>query len=670
MDIDETIRTGLAVVGVVVFLLGAATYVVVEPFVGFLPSTFAIAVLAGIVAFLLGLWAVRSAYQGGVTQTPVPDVELPRSFPAPGTDLDRTIYRLTHLRQGTSEYRDQIQERLAEAAVAAIRQRENCTRAQAVHQLEEGEWTDNYHAAAFFAGGSPPSQSRLDKWFGEEKTPYEQWVDITVDAIAEYAGLEGGTEPEETTTGDDGGLLAGLFGGDGDGDEGPRAQAGYRDEYVDEDATRVTDSIVYNELVETGQWRGVTAFALVAVGVGVITATPAIVLVAVLGVAFSAYARAATPPQLAALEVDRTFDESNVTPGEVVEVTVTVENTGGSFMPDLRLVDRVPGNMRVVSGTPRLATVLGSGDTATFTYEVVAERGTHEWPLLAIGRDFSGAVEREAVVDVEGEITCVPSLRTTAEMPVRQQTSLYSGQEDTSMGGSGLEFFSVREYRESDPMNRIDWKRQARTGELATIDFRLERAASLVFLFDARDASYVAPAPGEHNAVDRSVEAAVEAFGALADQGNMIGLAAFDTVPCWLAPSAGDAHLERARQLFATHPAMSSTPPDESEASGHYVDPMTHVRSQLSPESQLVLFSPLTDDYTVGVARRLDSSGHRVTVISPDPTADRTVGQRLARIERNMRVATLRERDIRVVDWEYGDMLGLALDEARQRWAV
>jgi len=668
MDIDRTIRLGLGAVGAVVFLLGAGAYVLVQPFVGFLPSTFALAAFAGLVALLLGLWAVRSAYHGGVEQTPVPDVELPRSFPAPGSDLDLTLYRLTHLRQGTSEYRDQIQERLAEAAVSAIRQRENCTRAQAIHMIEEGEWTDNRQAAAFFAGGSPPSQSRLDKFFGDDETPYEQWVDTTVDAIAEYAGIEAAATPKVEQSSDDGGLLSGLRGGSDD--EGPQAQAGYRDQYVDDEAQRVTDSIVYNELIETGQWRGVTAFSLVAVGVGVITATPSIVLAAVLGVAFSAYARAASPPQLAALEVDRTFDESDVKPGEVVEVTVTVENTGGSFIPDLRLVDRVPGNMRVVSGTPRVATALGSGDQATFSYQVVAERGTHEWPVLAIGRDFSGALEREAVVDVEGELQCIPSLRTTAEMPVRQQTSLYSGQENTSTGGSGLEFFAVREYRDSDPMNRIDWKRKARTGELATIDFRLERAASLVFLFDARDASYVAPAPGEHHAVDRSVEAAVEAFGALSDQGNMVGLAAFDTVPCWLAPSAGDAHLERARRMFASHPAMSSTPPAESEVEGHYVDPMTHVRSQLSPESQLVLFSPLTDDYTVEVARRLDSSGHRVTVISPDPTANRTVGQRLARIERTMRVATLRERDIRVVDWDYDDMLGLALDEARQRWAV
>lgn len=668
MNLDELTRNGLAAVGLLVFALGAVTYVVVDPLAGILPSTYAIASIAGIAAFFLGLWALRTGYQGGVEQTLVPDVELPRSSPPPGHDLDVMLYRLTQLRQGTSEYRDRIQERLAETAVSVIRNRENCTREAAVRQLEEGTWTDNSYAAGFFAGGSPPSKSRVEKLLGgDDRTPYEMWVETTVEEIAKYAGIESAEKPAELKTDD--GPLAGLLGSDG-GDDAPEAQAGYREDFVDDDAERVSEDAVYNPLIETGQWRGVTAFALVAAGAGIVGSAPGVVLVSAIGVGFAAYARMATPPALAGLDVERTLSETDVTPGEVVEVTVTVENNTGSFVPDLRLVDRVPGNMRVVSGTPRLATALTAGSTATFTYEVVAERGTHDWPLLAIGRDLSGSIEREAIVDVDAELRCIPSLRTAAEMPVRQQTSLYSGQEDTAIGGSGLEFFAVREYREGDPMNRIDWKRHARTGELATIDFREERAASLVFLFDARDSAYVSPEPGEHHAVDRSVEAAVEAFGALADQGNMVGLAAFDTVPCWLAPGAGDGHLERARQMFATHPAMSSTPPEESEAEGHYVDPMTHVRSQLSPESQLVLFSPLCDDYTVEVARRLDSAGHLVTVISPDPTNNRTVGQRLARVERQMRVATLRERDIRVVDWSYDDMLGLELDRARQRWAV
>jgi uncharacterized protein (DUF58 family) len=59
-----------------------------------------------------------------------------------------------------------------------------------------------------------------------------------------------------------------------------------------------------------------------------------------------------------------------------------------------------------------------------------------------------------------------------------------------------------------------------------------------------------------------------------------------------------------------------------------------------------------------------------VTVISPDPTATRTVGQRLARVERAMRVASLRERGVRVIDWGYDDRLGIELERAEQRWAV
>jgi len=52
-------------------------------------------------------------------------------------------------------------------------------------------------------------------------------------------------------------------------------------------------------------------------------------------------------------------------------------------------------------------------------------------------------VERKVSIDVETGIRCMPSLKTTAEAPVRSQTSLFSGEVDTSLGGAGLEFFSV-----------------------------------------------------------------------------------------------------------------------------------------------------------------------------------------------------------------------------------
>jgi uncharacterized protein (DUF58 family) len=218
-------------------------------------------------------------------------------------------------------------------------------------------------------------------------------------------------------------------------------------------------------------------------------------------------------------------------------------------------------------------------------------------------------------------------------------------------------------------MNRINWKQVARTGDLATIDFRQERAATVTLLFDTRQRAYVASEPGKPHAVDSAVHAASDVFGALFDQGNLVGIAAFDTVPCWFDAGAGSEHRERARMLFAQHPALSPRPPNRQDTEGGYIDPMTHVLRRLSSNSQIFLFTPLADDYAMEVASRLDSKGHLVTVLSPDVTNDQTVGQRLTRAERTARVRDLRQRGIRVIDWNPDDKLRLQIDRAKARWA-
>lgn len=668
---DALVRTALLVLGGVTLALGFATYVIVDPLADILPSSFAVAALAGGVAFAMGLWMIRARTSGGVRQTSVPNVELPLSTPAPGSDIDRALFRLTNYREGTVQYRDQIQERLASVAVDVIRQRDDCSREEAVHKLEEGTWTDNAYAASFFAGGSPPSRSLRDsivgRLTGDDESDYERWVRITVDTIVERSGISLRSIPDDGERPEPSGLLDQLrtqFGGDANVD---RSSSSYQDVTTDDDATNLGDGVMAGDLIDTGHWNGITAFALIAAGWGIVSFTPSILLISVVPIALAAYARTGIEPSVRDLDVERNVSDESPEPGDTVEVTVTVRNTGDSYLPDLRLVDRVPPSMEVVEGSPRLATALGSDATATLSYTVVAGRGTHEWPLLVVARDVSGSIEREMAIDVETGLECIPALASVHDAPVRSQTSLYSGQVDTSKGGSGLEFFSVREYRESDPMNRINWKRHARTGELSTIDFRQERAAKVVLLFDSRDSAYVSPSRGASHAVDRGVDAAIELFPSLYDRGDLVGLAAFDTVPCWLAPGAGEEQLERARNIFTGHPALSTLPPEHTDVGSKYVDPMTHVRRQLAPDAQIMLFSPLCDDYTAEVARRLDSVGHPVTVISPDPTAADTIGQRLASVERAMRVICLRERGIPIVDWQPDDPLGIELERAEQR---
>ena len=50
-----------------------------------------------------------------------------------------------------------------------------------------------------------------------------------------------------------------------------------------------------------------------------------------------------------------------------------------------------------------------------------------------------------------------------------------------------FEFSGIREYRRADPMNRINWKASARTGELMVNQFDSTTAISLTVLFDVED---------------------------------------------------------------------------------------------------------------------------------------------------------------------------------------
>lgn len=652
MDFDSAIhRVALAFGGatlvagtVLMFLSDVATT---------LPIGALVADLAAVVALFLVIWIVRQRYLAVPHQTFVPEIEYGLTTPTPGDDLDDMVYRLTELREATTEYRERVQEKVSEVAIAVIRQREDCSREEAIQQLQEGTWTDDSAAAGFFTGRggeSPDFFTQLRRRLTDSKTAYERQLDRTVEAIAQLATF---AEDEIRVA-------------DADDEE----MRGVTSDSIlrPEDGQRVSDTVRHRGLFATRHWAGVTAFALLALAAGVFSGQPAPILSSVAALAVVGYSQIGSVPTLTSLDVTRTLSDESPEPGDEVDVTVTVENTGSAFLTDLRLVDRIPATSQVVDGRARLGTALRAGQSATFEYTLVAARGEHEWPLEVIARDPSGAVEREAFVDVDAKMECVPRLKTATETPVRMQTSMYAGQVNTQTGGDGLEFFSVRDYLPEDPMRRIDWKTYARTGEFSTIDFRQERAAKIVLMFDAREAAYVSPVPGKKHALERSVDAAYDVFASLNDAGHLVGFSAFDTVPCWVGPSTGDQHVERSRQLFVEHPAIHPLPPNVVDKDGRYVDPMRHIRRQLPMNTQIFLFSPLTEDYVYEVARRLDGAGHLVTVISPDPTADRTVGQRLARLERKARIVRLREHGIRVVDWSQDRSLRLEFEHATQRW--
>ena len=409
----------------------------------------------------------------------------------------------------------------------------------------------------------------------------------------------------------------------------------------------------------TNRWRGVVAVGLVASAIGLVADRTDLVLLAVVAVVFAAYPRLTSPPD-PDLEIERRLSERSPAPGESVRVEVTIRNAGDRTLPDLRVVDGVPAALSVVDGSPRCGMALRPGGDDQFSYVVEAEAGTHSFePATVVARDVAGAWEAETTVAVDTEIDCTGDVEGDAH---RNLTREQVGRVLSDEGGTGTEFHYTREYRRGDAMGRIDWNRYARAGELTTVEYRQERAASVVLLVDAREAAYRAAA-GRPHAVAHSVSAARLLLESLLDRRDFVGVSAFGRGDCWLTPDAGPEHRTRARQLFSTHGAFAVHPPRPDEG-----DPLStqvkRLRTRLPDATQVLLLSPLTDDAIVRASRRLEAHGHLVTVVSPDVTSEGTVGQRLAGVERANRIDQLRRAEIPVVDWDCETPLGSALEDA------
>jgi uncharacterized protein (DUF58 family) len=645
------VTVGRLATGVGLAALAAGATLVFVPGVPGLDLDRVLVSVVGVLALALAWRLGERRRREGLDEATTPDPERPVASAPPGADLGSAVDAFLDTRH-IHRYRTRLREGLRAAAVAVLTQYGSRGQAEAEAAVADGTWTDDVHAAAFLGDDDAPDRPR-GAWLADAvggTSSHRRGVRRAVDAVASVADVT--PRPDDHPGGRS-----------GDCDDAP-AVTTTRPDGVDDAAGAVRT----REAHGTGHWSGVGVVALVGIGVGVLVEEPAVLLAGVVGVGFAAYARS-TPLRPGPVSLERTLSTDRAGPGDDVEVTVTVTNEGDRALPDLRLVDGVPEALPVSDGAPRFGTALRPGERATFTYAVGARRGVHDFgPAALVARDLTGAVETEWSLPAGNTLTCVPPLRALPDpVPLRDRATRFVGRVETADGGDGVEFAATREYRRGDSMRRIDWNRRARTGELTTVEYREERSATVVVVVDARKTAYVAPASTATHAVDRAVDAAGAVVATLLASGDRVGLTALSAEPCWLAPGSGADHRTAARELLATHPALRSVPPAERSATTRW---RRRLRRRLSPGTQVVFLTPLHDAYAARFARLLDAYGHPVTVVSPDATADRTAGHRLARVARTLRCSRLRSAGVPVVDWGHAEPLAVALaryDERRSR---
>lgn len=636
------------VLGIAALALGAVA--VVSPGLVPVSPTRPVATLVGVLALFQSVRVIRGRLRGSLDEAETPDPERPLATPQPGEDIESEFTQF--LLDASQSRSRRARDALTAAAIAVLTQFEGLTESDAKEQVDAGTWTDDIYAAAFLAEegfrGLPFRLQVRNAFRGDSLTQrsIRNTVDAIVSVVEKHVPSNDADNREHSAS---------------ESTDSDREVSTMETDTFDEN----TDEITVRDRHSTGHWRGVSVVALVGIGVGVIVEQPAVLLGSIVGVGYAAYARSqALPP--GQVTVDRTLDTEMPENGEAVTVTVTVTNSSNRVLPDIRVVDGVPEALSVDTGSPRHGVALLPGENSEFSYTITARRGVHEFgPTQVIERDLTGGAEEKRLYQSETTLTCIPSLDAVTEpVPLRREATRFVGHERTPTTGDGVEFSATREYRPGDPMARIDWNRHARTRELTTIEFREERAATVVLLIDARTPAYVSPEPEGPHAVDRSVDAAGQLFVQLSDVGNRVGIAATGSDSCWLAPDAGVEHRLAARELLAVDPALS---PVRKDGPILFWSWRSKLYQRFERGTQVIYLSPLVDERAVLIARQFDEHGYPVTVIAPDPTTDGSPGHRLAGVARQLRVSTLREAGIPVVDWRWTDSLDAVLARHNER---
>ncbi|PCR88787.1 DUF58 domain-containing protein [Natrinema ejinorense] len=406
----------------------------------------------------------------------------------------------------------------------------------------------------------------------------------------------------------------------------------------------------------THRWRAAYAFTLFTSTSGLYLEDPLVLLTSLLGVAYAGYPLLVGPPTVD-LDLSRTVSAETPSHGDSVTVTVSVTNTGSATLADLRIIDGVPALLAVTNGTPRHTATLRPGATATFQYTIAAKHGSHRFtPATVIAHDISGNVRVETEV-AAGEPTMMREGRTlecTVDLrafQLRRQARQFPGQTPTGSSGDGLEFQQTRSYQRGDPVNRIDWKQFARSGDLTTVEFREEHRTAVVLCIDARPEAMRAAEPTDPHAVAYCVAAARQVLSTLEQRSDRVGVAVFGTEFDWLAPSAGHQQYTHAEQLLLSNKYDRPAPIDDQDATGRSTAQLQQLLAQTRENLEVVVFSPLVDAFGETAVQQLDANGHAVTVISPDVTTKTTASAEFAGIERTNRVQALRNQRVPVADW-------------------
>lgn len=411
-------------------------------------------------------------------------------------------------------------------------------------------------------------------------------------------------------------------------------------------------------------WLGGLTYVLLLVGLGTMNGRLLALTLPLIVHLMAGLVRGPTDVDVA---VSRSLSSDRVSGGRPVDVRLSVINQGES-LEIVRIQDQVSDDLEVIDGDLSALTALAPGEALNLSYRVRGERGTVGFgPVEVKASDALGVLSRRRTLVTPHRLMILPDAMKLRRVAIRpRRTRAYAGPVPARQGGSGVEFFGVREYQIGDPLRWINWQVSARhPPSLFTNEFEQERITDVGLILDARRRTDV------EGAGDRLFEHAVEATASLAaaflNDGDRVGLLVYGGFLDWTFPGYGRIQEERILR------ALSRAETGESRV----FESLDYIPTRYFPaKSQLVLVSPLCEE-DVPTLVRLRARGYQLLVISPNPVAfeARLLGSdaavdmavRVARLERALLMRRLQRAGVRTVDWDVETPFDLAIHSSLSR---
>jgi len=393
---------------------------------------------------------------------------------------------------------------------------------------------------------------------------------------------------------------------------------------------------------------GGLAYALLLVG---LAARNGGVLALILPLVVYLGAAALYGPRGVQLRAVRTLGADRVYSGTPVTVGLTITNEGPG-LEEVFIEDLFPRELALLEGEASLLASLPPGGSLVLGYTLLGKRGCFEdWDVRVTAGERLGLLRRQQVFPVPSRLWVLPRAARLRRLPIRPlRTRGPAGPVPARQGGSGVDFYGVREYQPGDPRRWINWRISARHPQaLFSNEFEQERIADVGLILDARRRSDVRLA--DDSLFEHAVGATASLAEAFLNDGNRVGLLVYGRFLDWTLPGYGKVQRERILRALARAGTGDS----------QIFDRLEYLPTRYFPaQSQLVLVSPLCPD-DLPMLVRLRARGYQVLVIRPDAIAfelgaidrrpETDLAARILRLEQGLLLRRLRQAGVQVVDW-------------------